>query len=91
MHSKIFSIGFLFGITLFIAVNVYSYAYANPPCCDFGRAFGVPITLGSYGGFVGGLHIKWSGVIADMLIATGASYILGFIVESIFRQRIRLS
>ena len=90
MHSKIFAIGFLCGIALFTAINVYSYSQANPPFIDFPASFGFPFELGSYGGFVGGLHIRWSGVVADMFIALAASYISGWVVDTIFKSRNRL-
>jgi hypothetical protein len=90
MHSKIFVISFLCGIALFIAINIYSYSQANPPCCDFSVSFGFPFELGNYGGFVGGPHIRWSGVIADIFVALATSYILGWIVDKIFMSQNRL-
>lgn len=88
-YSKIFAIGFLCGIALFIVVNLYSYNQANPPCCDFSASYGFPFKLGSYGGFAGGA-ISWSGVIANMFIALCASYILGWVADKIFVSRNRL-
>jgi hypothetical protein len=89
-HSRIFAIGFLCGIALFIALNVYSYSQAIPPCCDLSASFGIPFTAGSYGGFVTATYILWSGVIADMFVALAASYVLGWVVEKIFMSRYKL-
>jgi hypothetical protein len=89
-HSRIFASSFLCGIALFITLNIYSYIQANPPCCDFAASFGFPFELGNYGGFVGGLHIRWGGVIANMFTALAMSYILGWVVDKVFMSRNRL-
>lgn len=90
VRSKMFTTGFLCGIALFIAINVYSYSQANPPCCDFSAPFGVPFELGHYGGFVSSTHLRWSGVVANMFVAVCASYICGWLIKNIFVSRNRL-
>ncbi len=89
-HSKIFAIDFLCGIAIFIALNVYSYSQAIPPCCDFSASFGIPFKAGSYGGFFAATYILWSGVIANTFVALAASYIFGRVVEKIFMSHNRL-
>lgn len=89
-HSRIFAVGFLCGIAIFIGLNVYSYSQANPPCCDLSASFGIPFPAGQYGGFVTATYILWGGVIANMFVALAGSYILGWVVEKIFMSRNRL-
>jgi hypothetical protein len=89
-HSRIFAIGFLCGIALFIALNVYSYTQAIPPCCDLSASFGIPFTAWSHGGFVGATNILLSGVMADMAVALAASYVLGWVAEKILMSRYKL-
>ena len=85
MNSKIFIISFLSGLVSFVAVNVYSYSKVVDPMCSFPVEFGLPFTLGTYGGFVTTTHILWSGIIANGIVALFSSYILARTVVKIRR------
>lgn len=87
MNSKIFIISFLNGLVSFVAVNVYSYSKAVDPMCSFPVEFGLPFTLGTYGGFVTTTHILWSGIIANGIVALCSSYILAWVVVKIYRSQ----
>lgn len=89
-QPRIFAIGFLCGIALFIALNVYSYSQAIPPCCDMSASFGIPFTAGGHGGFITSTHIFWDGVVANMLAASAGSYISGWGAERLYTSRSRL-
>ena len=85
MNSKIFKISFLIGIVSFVALNLYSYSKVVDPLCSFPVEFGVPFTLGTYGGFVTTTHILWSGIIANGIVALCSSFILAWAVVKIRR------
>jgi hypothetical protein len=87
IRSKAFSIGFLCGLALFAAANIYSYLQVVPPCCDFFGPFGVPLEIGGYGGFAGQTYILWSGVLANALIAVFVSVVLGWTCHRSFMCR----
>jgi hypothetical protein len=57
---------------------------------DFSVSFGVPFESGRIGGFVGVTSIRWTGLLANALIAFSASLILAGAIEKLFRTRIRL-
>ncbi|HKY26357.1 MAG TPA: hypothetical protein VJM12_00270 [Pyrinomonadaceae bacterium] len=86
MQRKLFVLVFICGMVLFAIANIVDYSRTNPPCCDFSAPFGVPLTLGWWGGFVGGMSIVWQGLIADILIAAVSSLLLAFIAEKLFRK-----
>ena len=87
MQSKVFALIFICGMALFAIANVVDYSRTYPPCCDFSAPFGVPLTLGWVGGFVGGMSLVWQGLIANILIAAASSLLLAFIVERLIRKR----
>jgi hypothetical protein len=90
MNSKIFTIGFLSGVISFAALNIYSYSQVVDPMCGLLVEFGMPFTLGTYGGFVTTTHILWSGVIANMCVALIASYMLGWAIDKLFMSQHKL-
>ena len=90
MRLKVFVIGFLCSIVLFIALNIYSYSQANPPCCDITTPFGIPFQLGLKGGLAG-LYINLSGLLANMWTILLIGYLLGKIGEKLLVVRGKLS
>jgi hypothetical protein len=90
LRLNVFILTFLFGMGYFIGVNIYSYYQAVPPCCDASVSFGVPFEAGRIGGFVGVTSIRGAGLLANALIAFGASLILAWAFEKLFKSRIRL-
>jgi hypothetical protein len=96
LSRKLFIIGFVLGLVLFVAVNIYSYIVAEPPCCDLSTSFGFPIPLGTFGGFVGNTAFLLPGLIADTLIGLAASLVFGRTfakllppIANLFRQAVR--
>lgn len=77
MSRKLFIIGFVLGLVLFVGANIYSYHVAEPPCCDFFASFGFPLQVGTFGGYAGYTSLLLSGLIADTLIGLGASVVFG--------------
>lgn len=73
MSRPFLAIGFILGIVLFVAMNVYSYHTAEPPCCDFSVAFGFPFPLGRTGGFISVTRFIVLGMIADVIVGLVAS------------------
>ena len=90
MNSKIFTVSFLIGIVCFVALNIYSYSNVVDPMCSFPNEFGVPFTLGTYGGFVTTTHILWGGLIANLIIALCFSCVLALAVVKVRRFLSRL-
>ncbi len=87
MNSKIFIISFLSSLVSFVAVNIYSYSKVVDPMCSFPVEFGLPFTLGTYGGYFTTTHILWSGIIANGIVALCSSYILAWAVVKICRSQ----
>jgi len=69
MRRKLFLLIFVFGMSVFVAANVFDYWRTKPACCDFSAAFGVPWALGRWGGYVGTVSIDWRRLLADIFIA----------------------
>ena len=86
MNSKIFTISFLSGVISFVALNIDSNSKIVDPMCSFPVVFGVPFTLGIYGGFVTTTHILWSGIIANGVVALCSSFLLAWAVVRIRRM-----
>ena len=87
MNSKIFTVSFLIGVVSLVALNIYSYSKAVDPMCSFPVEFGIPFTLGTYGGFVTATHILWSGIIANGLVALCSSFVLTWAIAKIRRAK----
>lgn len=85
MNSKIFTVSFLIGITCFVALNIYSYSKVVDPMCSFPNKFGVPFTLGIYGGFVSTTNILWDGLIANLIVAICFSCVVALAVVKVRR------
>ncbi len=84
MRSRLFSIGFIGGLLLFVAANLYRYYRMNtePVLIDAAISFGIPFKFYVSSGFGGG--ILWSHLIADVVIALCVSTILGWISAKLF-------
>jgi hypothetical protein len=83
---KVFTIGLLCTLLLFVVANIYSYAQAAPPCCHFYAPFGVPFPLGQIGGYFGGAHFIFSGLILDLLIALLSSVFFGWFLARFWSE-----
>jgi hypothetical protein len=77
---KVFTIGLLCTLFLFVAANIYSYAQAAPPCCHFYTSFGVPFPLGEIGGYFGYARFIFSGLILDTFIVLSSSVFCGWLL-----------
>lgn len=91
IHSRFIN-GFLFGILLFAASNLYSY-YMMPEessMADGFVSFGVPFEVYSYGGFYGHSVILWEGIVANIFIALGSGVICAYAFENLLRTPSRL-
>ena len=78
MTRKLFIIGFVIVLVLFVGANVYSYHQVNP-CCDGVAPFGFPFELGEFGGFVGYTSFNLIGTVANVIVAVGAGVALGWL------------
>ncbi len=78
-QKNAFSFGFYIGILFFIVLNIYSLAANYGGCIDCYGDFGIPFTLGDgdikFGRFI------WVGLIADILFALIASFIIGLVLK----------
>ncbi len=90
MQTKIYAVSFLIVFALFIVANYYSFAQMKYPCIDCSAEFGFPFRIWIERGIVGVRRILWGGLLADLLIASCISMILGWIVEKFFLSRSRL-
>ena len=89
MKSRNFKIGFVVGLVLFCAINLYSY-YRMPAesTMDDGSVyFGWPFWLYGYGGFWTHSFILWTGLIGDVIVALCAGGILGWAFDKFFGHR----
>jgi hypothetical protein len=93
MKRTFFMVGFVLGLALFVAANIYSYRFVEPPCCDFTAPFGFPLPMGTFGGFTGSTNIFWPGLIGNALVSLGAGFVCGWIFSkllpplvNVFRQ-----
>lgn len=87
MRPKRFVITLMFGLLVFVTVNIHEYWQTKPQCCDASSQFGVPFPLGRTGGYVGATNIHWGGLLADAFIAGAVSILLAFMIEKVFRHR----
>jgi hypothetical protein len=90
MKYKIYAVSFLIVLVLFIIANYYSYLQMKYPCIDCSAEFGFPFRIWVEGGMVGVKRILWEGLLADLLIASCAGMILGWVVDNTFVSRSRL-
>jgi len=88
MRSKPYLLSFLAVFSLFIGANYYSYIRMGYGFCDdCFITFGFPFELWGEGGFVTSRTILWSGLIANLSIAVGASILLGWALNKILSRR----
>lgn len=78
-----FWLTFLAVMLVFVAVNIYDYVRAIPPCCDWAIRFGIPVALGTRGGFVGGTRFYADRLVVIPLLASAVAMFLGLVVERI--------
>jgi hypothetical protein len=89
LNRKFFIAGFVVGLLAFVAANAYAYHLAIPPCCDATIDFGVPFTLGNYGGYFGGTRFLLGGLFIDGVLAVVASAVFGWLFAIAFPPIIR--
>ena len=79
-----FNLGFVIGILLFIAFNFYSLNANYGGYIDgFGES-GFPFSWMDSGWFL--QRILWVGLIADVLVATAFSFIVGLIFKNVWSR-----
>lgn len=78
--SKAFIVGFLTGLFLFIAINMYGYSrMQEQECFDCLLGFGFPFRLYESGTILHLERILWPSLIADFLITMCASIGIGLV------------
>lgn len=81
--GKLFRVGFLLSLLLFVAANTYEYSTVKGFWGDMPEPFGFPFSLGRYGGFVGVTTLILPGLIADIVVCLVVSAILGLVFSRI--------
>jgi ABC-type antimicrobial peptide transport system permease subunit len=92
--KKTFKIGFFVGILVFIAINFFDFnTRYSEWCSNCDSGFGFPFRLHEPGGLVSGWGVLFYGLVADILIATIFSFIIGlifkFVWEKVAAKRLR--
>jgi hypothetical protein len=82
-----FAAGFLSGLLLFVAANLYSYARMSCMMADGFCGFGFPFELYETGGFITISRILWSGLVADSFIGVTLSVLLGLLCKRLLLHR----
>jgi hypothetical protein len=85
LRRHTFLICFVVTFLLLFGINLVSYLVALQ-CCD-GDSYmnaGFPLAWYTTGGFVALPHVLWNGLVADLIIAIGASYVTTKILRSVF-------
>jgi len=86
--SKFFIAGFLAGIILPAAINLYSYSQMGDyEIADFYYEFGWPFPVYQAGSILHLNQIHWCGVIANTSVAVFAGIVLGLICDLSFARR----
>jgi hypothetical protein len=86
--SKPFVVGFLAGMSLFVAANLYSYTQMKElEIDDYLSEFGWPFPLYQSGTILHLDEIHWCGLVADISIAIFASLIIGQICAVVSERR----
>ncbi len=87
--SKFFLGGFLVGVFLLAAINLYSYSQAeNPGIADFYYEAGWPFPMYQSGSVLHLDQIHWPGVTANVAAAILAGIVFGVISHLFFARRI---
>ena len=101
--SKLFIIGFLSGLVIFTAINIYTYddglgAFTSQngeratECFDCLKQLGWPFRLHQSGTVLHIDELLWPGLIVDILIALVASIGIGLLCKTLLKkQRTALS
>ena len=74
------------GLVLIVGANIYSYHYAESPCCDGFTSFGFPFSLGTFGGYAGYTNFYLTGLIGNGVLGVGASVVLAFLFAKALRS-----
>ena len=96
--SKLFIIGFLSGLVIFAAINIYTYddglgRFTNQNgeratgCFDCLKQFGWPYRLHQSGTILHIDKLLWPGLIADILIALVASTGIGLLCKALLKEQ----
>jgi hypothetical protein len=86
--SKFFLGGFLAGIILLAAINLYSYSQVeNPSIADFYYEFGWPFPVYRSGSILHLDQVHWCGLIANLAAAICAGVVLGVISHLVYARR----
>ena len=91
LRRTLFCGGFLLNLFLFVAANAYSYATVKGLCCDVPEPFGLPVSLGSYGGFVGVTNLFLPGLFADIVICLVVSVIFGLVFSKVLPRSLAVA
>jgi hypothetical protein len=90
MKRGFFTIGFVLGVVLLVAANIYSYQVVQEPCIDCSAPFGFPFPTGRFGGFVTGIDIWWPGLVANALVSVGAGFVFGWVFTKLLPPLVNL-
>jgi len=87
LQRRVFLLGLVNCLLLFIAANVWNFRglYDQPTLLDAPRWFGVPVEFYGVGGF-GGDYILWSNLGADVAVALTAGLLVGWASALISRR-----
>ena len=88
MRSKYVAIGLLGSAAFFIAANIYSYLRmpASSTIDDGFVYFGWPFNVYAYGGYYGHPVYIWTGMLANIAIATIVGFLIGLPVAKLVRS-----
>lgn len=95
MRAKLFIVGLAVGLAPFVAANVYGYlsmgSTGSAACNDCSVSFGFPFPVWVEGGFVSVKRVLWGGLLADLLLAVAAAFLLGLVLAMLPAARRRLT
>ena len=89
MRARAFTIGFCFGLLPFIVANIHGYRSLSrwiysSSCFDCGGAFGFPLEMFGYTGFISSWFVMWGGLTANLVIALCAGLVAGLVCRRLF-------
>ena len=90
MKRGFFIIGFVFGVVLLVAANIYSYRVVEEPCIDCSVPFGFPLPSGRFGGFITSTDIWWPGLIANAVISFVPGLVCGWVFTRLLPPLVNL-
>ena len=86
VKRSLFILGFAVGLSIFVALNLYSYHIAEPPCCDLVAYFGFPLAYGSFGGFVGHTGYRIDLLLLNFIIGGVGSATFALFFQRLIQQ-----